>query len=392
MTARPLRIGLVCPYSFDRPGGVQNHVLGLAGWLRQAGHQVSVLAPGRPGPVTLHRQGLSPADVTSAGRAVPVPWNGAVARVNCGPVALDRVQRWLDAGCFDVVHVHEPMTPSISLLALARSEAPVVATFHTAATSPWAMAAAHRLVPWAAGRIDAPLAVSRVAADLVGASSSLRPVVIGNGIRLADHPLRPRGGSWRGGAHPVVTFVGRFHEPRKGFQVLLDALPAVRAAHPGLVVRVVGPGRGRHRGVDFLGALDDTARNAVLAATDAYVAPQTGRESFGIVLLEALASGAPVVASALPAFVEVASDGDGPVADLFEPGDPRALADALLRSLARPRDELLDRGRARAGAFDWSVIGPQVAAVHERVVGTARPPRPRPAARGPWRTAPRLGV
>src|SRR5690606_27021795 len=146
-----MRIGLVCPYSLDVPGGVQNHVLGLAAALRSRGHTVSVLAPGRPeGDAT----GNSPDEadgraVVSLGRAVPLPYKGAVGRVSFGPVPAARVNRWLQRGRFDVVHVHEPLTPSAALLAVRAAEAPVVATFHTAQDKPRALAASASLLrPW----------------------------------------------------------------------------------------------------------------------------------------------------------------------------------------------------------------------------------------------------
>lgn len=352
-----MKIGLVCPYSMTRAGGVQNHVLGLAGWLSEQGHEVHLLAPGSPASGTLADRGLSPDQFTTAGPGVPVPFNGSVARINFGGVVAWRTARWLARRRFDVVHVHEPMTPSVAFYATAMSGPPVVATFHTANDGLPAMALAQRLVPRVNRRIVRSIAVSKVARQVAH-----RPaVVIGNGIHAADHPLVPAQGRWRGGERPVLTFVGRYSEPRKGFEVLRDALPTLLASHPDLVVQVVGQGLPvLDQRIRLLGYLDDRARNDVLAASDVYLAPQTGRESFGVVLLEALASGAPVVASDLPGFREVVSDEQGPVAELFRPGDADALARAVLVSLSRPRDEQLARGRRQAERFDWSRIGPQV--------------------------------
>ncbi|SJN39191.1 glycosyltransferase family 4 protein [Luteococcus japonicus] len=373
-----LRVGLVCPYSFARAGGVQNHVLGLAGWLRSQGHSVSILAPGRPTAAMLHGAGLGATDFTSAGPAIPVSYNGSVARINFGPAAALRVRDWLKHGHFDLVHVHEPMTPSISLLALGRARVPLVATFHTATPGSRTMGLAYQLLPQAAERIDRSIAVSRTAARVAEAHGGPRSTVIGNAISVREHPLAECTARWRAGDHPRVTFVGRYDEPRKGLTVLLDALPVVRRRHPDLRVQVVGAGTARRTaGVQFTGPLDDRGRNEALATSDAYVAPHTGRESFGIVLLEALASGAPVVASDLPAFREVVSDEHGPVADLFRPGDPQALAEALLTSLARPRGQWERRGRRRAEAFDWSVVGPQVLEVYRNAAGSASSAAPR---------------
>lgn len=357
-TGRQLRVGIVCPYSFARPGGVQNHVFGLAQWLQREGHEVSVLAPGHPEPEVLADHELTSRQFTTAGPGVPVPFNGSVARINFGPLVAARVGRWVRGGGFDVVHVHEPITPSVSLLATGLSPAPVVATFHTANAGSSVMAVAQRLVPHANARIRAGIAVSSVA-QRVAHRPGLE--VIGNGIWVDEHPFAATTGAWRGGDHPVLTFIGRYSEPRKGLDVLRGALDRILAAHPNLEVLVIGQGLPVHEPrIRFLGSLPNAERNQVLARSDVYLAPQTGRESFGIVLLEAMASGAPVVASDLPAFREVVSDPSGPVAELFEPGNPDALADAALRSLAMPRDTRLERGRALAEAHDWSAIGPRV--------------------------------
>ncbi|GAA1395893.1 glycosyltransferase family 4 protein [Luteococcus peritonei] len=367
-----LRVGLVCPYSFSRPGGVQNHVIGLAGWLRGQGHSVSILAPGEPPRGLLEEAGVRVEDFRSAGAAVPVAYNGSVARITFGLASALRVREWLDEGYLDLVHLHEPMTPSVSLLALGQTHLPVVATFHTATPQSRSMELAYQLMPQAASRIDRSIAVSGVAAEVAQRYAGLDAQVIGNGISLADHPYPPCRGRWRAGEHPRLTFIGRYDEPRKGLQVLLEALPAVREYHPDLELDVVGHGRPRtDPGVRYRGNLTDRQRNELLAASDAYVAPQTGRESFGIVLLEALASGAPVVASDLPAFREVASDEHGPLGELFTVGEPRALSAALLRSLAQPRDAQRERGRRRAAAFDWSALGPRIIETYAAAVREA---------------------
>lgn len=357
-----MKVGIVCPYSMIRPGGVQNHVLGLARWLGEEGHQVGLLAPGNPPEGLLGEHHIRPEQFTTAGRGVPVPFNGSIARINFGATVAARVAAWLRSGRFDVVHVHEPMTPSISLYATAFAQVPVVATFHTANNGFPAMALAQQLVPLVNRRIVRAIAVSRVARQVAHRPAT----VIGNGIRVGDHELQTCSGRWRGGDRPRLTFVGRYSESRKGFGVLREALPQLLAVHPDLQVDVIGQGHpvGDAR-MDFHGALRDRERNGLLAASDVYLAPQTGRESFGIVLLEALASGAPVVASDLPAFREVVSDAEGPVAELFRPADPDDLARAVLASLAAPRDQWLERGRRQAMRFDWSSIGPQVLAEYQ---------------------------
>lgn len=358
-----MRIGLVCPYSFGAPGGVQNHVLGLAGWLKTQDHQVSILAPDEPEPELLVGYGLSVGEFTSGGRAIPIRANGSVARVNFGFGPARRAKSWLDAGDFDAVHLHEPIGPTISLLTLWLTDRPVTATFHTARPVIKALRMINDALPMAVHRLDSSIAVSAVAAEVAHAHTGVVPVVIPNGISIADYPCPSVAGRWRGGDQPRITFLGRYDEPRKGFHVLQAALPLIRRAHPGAEIVVIGKGAPiKVAGVRFVGGISDRERNDLLATSDVYVAPQTGRESFGIVLIEALACGAPVVASDLPAFIEVLSDESGVVGRTFPTGRPGSMAQAVLASLAEPRDRNLQRGRRLAETYDWSVVGPQVVA------------------------------
>lgn len=368
-----LRIGLVCPYSVDRPGGVQNHVLGLADALRDLGHRPAVLAPGD----------LGPADeqFTSAGPALPVPYNGSIARVSFGPVTAARVRRWLRQGDFDLVHLHEPITPSIALLALRYADVPVVATYHTATPRSRTMQVAGDALRRLIEKIDAGIAVSESARDVVVRHLGRDPVVIPNGF---DHGWfrsgctttstpDPASGPWRGGRRPRLTFLGRLDEPRKGLAVLMDALPAIRAAVGEVEVCLAGhgiaPGRSRAlRGVRVLGGIDDESKRALLASTDVFVASQVARESFGIVLLEALASGAEVVASDLSAFAELLHrPADAPAGQLFRRGDPRALATAVTRVLS---DGMRRQPTAavHAARYDWSEVAPRIAQVYAAVL------------------------
>jgi len=379
--AHPLRVGLVCPYSLDRPGGVQNHVLGLAAHLRDAGHEPFVLGPGTA-------NHLADADLarrfTSAGPAVPVPYNGSVARVNFGPVTAARVRRWL-AGGFDVLHLHEPVTPSVSLLALRAATVPVVATFHTATPRSRSMQLAGGVLRGAIDKIDARVAVSEPARRVVTRYLHRDAAVIPNGFRAADFtPPQPRPTRWRGGDRPRLVFLGRVQEPRKGLDVLLAALPAILAARPDLEVVVAGHG---HRPlpppVRRESEVSDARKAELLASADVFVAPHTARESFGIVLLEALASGAPVVASDLPAFTALLqADGTDPrraLGTVFPAGDSRALAAAVTAVLDRPDAARAVRGWQHAQRFDWASVGPEVVEVYQSLVdplvGLAEPAR-----------------
>ena len=226
-----LRIGMVCPYSLDVPGGVQAHVLGLAAALRARGHVVEVLAPAE-GPV--------PEFVTPVGRAVGVPYNGSVARVAFGPVAYARVRRWLVGHRFDVLHLHEPTTASISAIALLLAEGPVVATFHTATERSRALAALGGFIQPLMEKVTARIAVSPSARRVQVRHLGGDAVEIPNGVDVAAlAPTGPR-------AADTVAFVGRFDEPRKGMAVLLDAL--ARLGRPGAAAgSSVGSGGGEVR-------------------------------------------------------------------------------------------------------------------------------------------------
>ncbi len=355
-----MRIGLVCPYDLRSHGGVQAQVLGLARWLSEAGHEAYVLAPGSLSDARLAEAELRADRVRSTGGSVAVPYNGSVARVACGPISSRRVKRWLAESDLDLLHVHEPITPSASVLAVRAAQVPVVATFHTATPGSRSLAAAGRLMGDTIARIDEGIAVSRIAAAVVERHLGLHPRVIGNGIRLSDFEAPASLGRWRGGDHPRVTFVGRLREPRKGFGILLAAVEGIVRQHPDVEICVAGAGVPVPVGpnVRYVGELTDRQRNELLATSDVFVAPHTGRESFGIVLLEALASGAAVVASDLPAFVELLADGGGPVGRIVETGSPEQLAGAVVSALAQPVPAA--RGRALAGEYDWQMIGPAV--------------------------------
>lgn len=382
---------MVCPYSFAAPGGVQAHVLGLAGGLRGLGHQVEVLAPAR-----VHNS-VNPADpadalpefVTSAGRAVGVPYNGSIAPLAFGPVAVNRARRWLRSHDFDVLHLHEPVSPSLSLIALALADRPVVATFHFATTRSWALAAAHGLLQPTMEKITARIAVSplarRVQVEYLGGDA----VEIPNGVdvgRYAD--ARPLPGYPRAGG--TIGFVGRFDEPRKGMPVLLAALRRLGRTRPDLRLLVVGRGDGaallRAAGpelaprVRVLGPLDDDEKAAVLASIDVLCVPALGGESFGIVLIEAMAAGAPVVASDLDAFHRVLDGGRAGV--LVTAGSPAALSAALDELLDDPerRAALAVAARRRSAMWDWPVVARRVLQIYESAV--AADPRRLPSGNG----------
>lgn len=368
-----MRIGLVCPYSFDVPGGVQIHVRDLAEYFLGQGHDVSVIAPADVDETDL------PPYVTACGKAVPVRYNGSVARLTFGPVTNARVNRWLDEGDFDVVHIHEPMTPSASVIALWGATAPVVATFHTSTLRSRAMHVAHPLLRPSMEKIRARIAVSEDARQTVRRHLRADAFVIPNGVDVARFACAQPRPSWTGSpAAPTVAFLGRIDEPRKGLDVLLRALPALSHRWPGIRVLVAGPGSADDLDaetmepvaglVEFLGLVSEEDKAALLASVDCYVAPHTGGESFGIVLVEAMAAGAPVVASDLDAFTRVL--GDPPAGSTFVRGNVQDLAARLGAVLedSRRRADLRDAGRRRADIFDWAVVAEKIMAVYETVL------------------------
>ncbi|MCF0093691.1 glycosyltransferase family 4 protein [Micromonospora sp. MH99] len=370
-----MRIGIVCPYSFDVPGGVQNHVMDLAEALIVLGHEVSVLAPA-------DEDSPLPAYVVSAGRAVPLPYNGSVARIAFGPVSTARVRRWLTNGDFDVLHVHEPLTLSLSLLAVLSARGPVVATFHTAMTRSRVLAAAQGVLQIVLERITARIAVSALARKVQVEHMDGGAVEIPNGVAVAKfadaEPLPGWPGECGPGTGGTVGFLGRFTEARKGFPVLRDAFVALAATRPGLRLLVAGPGdpddlydqfpAALREQVTFLGLVCEADKARMLRSVHLYVAPNTGGESFGMILTEALAAGTTVVASDLDAFRRVL-DG-GRAGRLFPTGDAVGLREALSELLDEPagRATLSACGDQVVANFDWPVVARRVLEVYAAAI------------------------
>jgi phosphatidylinositol alpha-mannosyltransferase len=366
-----MRIGMVCPYSFDVPGGVQAHVLQLAEVLHNDGHVVSVLAPASPH-VKL------PEYVVSGGRAVPIPYNGSVARLRFGPATHRLVKRWLAEGDFDVLHLHEPNAPSLSMLALNIAEGPIVATFHTSTSKSLTLTVFEPILRPMHEKIVGRIAVSDLARRWQMEALGSDAVTIPNGVDVASFATAPLlDGYPRPGK--TVLFLGRFDEPRKGMAVLLRALPKLVERFPDIEVLVVGRGdedelreqAGRlARHLRFLGQVDDAQKASAMRSADVYCAPHTGGESFGIVLVEAMAAGTPVVASDLDAFRRVLEDGRA--GRLVPVDDPDALAAGLIEVLEN--DELRRRyvevAAEAVRRYDWSVVKKQILRVYETVTAT----------------------
>ncbi len=372
-----MRIGIVCPYSWDIPGGVQAHVRDLAEKLIDLGHHVSVLAPGDEDTPELSDY------VVAAGKAVPIPYNGSVARLQFGVVSAARVRRWLRDGAFDVVHVHEPAPPSLSLLTCMIHDGPLVATFHAATVrSRFLSMFDSVLQPFLeklAGRIAVSAAARKVIVEHLGGDA----VVIPNGVAVAHYrDAEPFDGYPRAGG--TIGFIGRYDEPRKGMDVLVEALWILAPQRPELRLMVAGRGDaddfldglpdGIAERVDLLGQVSEQDKAKLLRSVDVYCAPNTGQESFGVILLEAMAARTAVVASDIEAFRRVL--GGGAAGRQFATGDAAGLAAALAEVLDDHalRDRLIAAGDQAVAPFDWDVIVADVLRVYELAIAAAGVP------------------
>ena len=362
---RNVRIAIVCPYSWTAAGGVQSHVRGLARELRRRGAEVDVVAPA-DGPVE--------DGVIAVGRTLTIPDNGSRVPVALSPAAVARTARLVRRGGHDVVHLHEPMIPAVSLTALLAAPGARVGTFHMYASGPRWYRPFGPLCRAALARLDARIAVSDAARRHVARTCPGAYEIIPNGVHPPAAPPAPREGD-----APRIVFVGR-GDRRKGLPVLLEAfgrladgvrldvvgVPARRGA---ALAAALPPGAARR--VTFHGRVPDERRDTLLAGADVLCAPALGGESFGLVLAEAMAAGVPVVASDVDGYRELV--GGLPQA-LVPPGDPAATARALETLLADPglRARAGAAGRARAAALTWEAVTDRVVAVYERALDARR--------------------
>ena len=365
-----MKVGIVCPYTWNVPGGVQQHIRDLAEALIGLGHGVSVISPADEDlPV--------PPYVVPVGRAIPVPYNGSVARLSFGFLSANRVRRWVREGGFDVLHVHEPAAPSLSLLACWVASGPIVATVHTAIPRSRVMHMMHPALQSAFEKISGRIAVSEAARKTLVEHLGGDAVLIPNGVavnRYADAAPLP---GWPGEGG-VIGFLGRMDETRKGLAVLLAAFTLLAAERPALRLLLAGPGDReevlsrvpadvRER-VVLLGQVAEDIKARVYHSVDVFCAPNTGGESFGIVLAEAMASGAAIAASDLDAFSRVLRGGRA--GELFPTGDGAALARVAGKLLDDPgrRKTLSAEARNAVRAYDWQLVARDVVRVYETVV------------------------
>ncbi|SNT10520.1 Phosphatidylinositol alpha-mannosyltransferase [Actinomadura meyerae] len=376
-----MRIGIVCPYTWNVPGGVQRHIADLAEALIGLGHDVSVITPADD-------DAELPPYAVSAGRAVPVPYNGSVARLSFGFLSAGRVRRWIREGGFDVLHVHEPAAPSLGLLACWAADGPIVGTFHASYEKSRVVSVTAPILQSALEKITGRIAVSEAARTTLVEHLGGDAVLIPNGVATERYAMAEPLPGWRGrteapgagdGDGGALGFLGRMDEPRKGLPVLLRAFEILGRRRPGLRLLLAGPGdagdvlarvspelRGR---VAVLGMVSEADKVRAYHSVDVFVAPNLGGESFGIVLAEAMSAGAPILASGIEAFDRVLLGGRAGA--LFPVGDHEALAAAAGELLDDParRKQLSAEARAAVRAYDWSAVARDVLRVYETVTG-----------------------
>jgi len=374
-----MKLGLVSPYDLAYPGGVTEHVANLAEQFTARGHEVHIVAPSSSeGDDEL--VGIDRARIHRIGRVVSIPANGSVARITVSLRAYLQAKRLLQEEQFDLIHLHEPMMPALPLTVLRHSNTTNVGTFHAFRNTPLTYFYSKPILQPFFRKLHGHIAVSSAALEFVGEYFPSDFRIIPNGIDFLgfNQPLPPL--PQFADDRLNVLFVGRL-EKRKGLRFLLRAWGLVLQRHPEARLVIVGRGRplegykrfARRQGwsendVVFAGyvAAEDLPR--YYQAADVFCAPNTGQESFGIVLLEAMAAGAPIVASAIPGYRDVVTNGEE--GWLVEPKKPDAIADAISRLLGNPelRSRMRRAGQAKAQAYDWPRVTTQVLDYYEEVL------------------------
>jgi phosphatidylinositol alpha-mannosyltransferase len=368
-----MKIALVSPYDYPYPGGVTKHITNLAESFRRRGHQVRVIAASSRSPQDL------PADVMCVSSfVVPVPYSGSVARISFSPRLPRRVRALLRQEAFDVVHIHEPTTPALpwAVAVETRKRSPgsaLIGTFHAYREMPsFPYRCARPILRHLINRLDERIAVSAASSDYISAYFPGSYQLIPNGVDAALFGCRDLSPLPEFADGLNILFVGRL-EPRKGFCYLLEAYARLKPALPGARLLVVGPytaedrlpferelGRLRLADVHFVGYVPDAELARYYQSSHLLCAPSTGFESFGMVLLEAMAAGTPVVASDIEGYRHVVTPGAEGL--LVPPRDPAALADALIYLLRSPslRMDMGRRGRATAAGYTWDTVADRI--------------------------------
>ncbi len=376
-----MRIALVSPYDFPYPGGVTQHIYYLDQHFRELGHQVKIIAPC----AGTELEPLANNVVVTTNRVISIPFAGSNARIPYSPAVNWRVKRALHAEDFDIVHAHEPMTLPVPIMALTHSRAVNVGTFHAYRDRHLIYQYGRRIFQPFFDKLDGKIAVSEAARETVARYFGGEYVIIPNGIdfeRFASEQVRPI--EQYADGRPTILFVGRL-EPRKGFRYLLRAFPYVKEEFPQARLVVVGAYerdemadhlhyvREHHlTGVKFVGRVSDENLPRYYRTCDVFCAPSTGFESFGIVLLEAMAAGKPTVATNIPGYRDLLEDGGEGF--LVEHKSEKALAQALLRLLRDPatRRKMGARGRVKAQNYSWRQVALQVLGYYEELLRRGR--------------------
>jgi phosphatidylinositol alpha-mannosyltransferase len=392
-----MRVALVTPYSWTVPGGVNHHIEHLAAELEARGHEPWIIAPvGVLSPIRRSfdsRRQKAAERFIPMGTAVPLPSNGSRAYISVNPRAVMRMDRALRLGRFDVLHVHEPGTPSVSLAALFLATCPVVGTFHAALDASWA----YELAPWLGrmgmDRIDVRIAVSEAAREYPARMFPGDFRIIPNGVTVEKYTPAIGAAKVKG----RVFFIGRA-EKRKGLGVLLHAFVRLRKRLPHATLVIAGATRAQAleasrlgygppldlEGVEALGWVLDDEKIAQLACAEVMCAPSVAAESFGIVLAEAMAAGVPIVASDLPGYRSVLRDGEA--GRLVPPGEPALLADALYEVLqdGGERRRLTTAGLAAAEKLSWKRVTDEIVAAYEDALAAGDRPGVHGLPGRPW--------
>jgi phosphatidyl-myo-inositol alpha-mannosyltransferase len=371
-----VKIAQVTPYDFAHPGGVAEHIQHLKSELNRLGHQVTIIAPRST------KGGLEVGtDFYGVGRTVAIPGNKSRVRLTFDITLYSAVKEMLLREAFDVIHLHEPLTPVLPYMVLLNSRAVNVATFHAYRFSnPW-YSAFKPYMSFVLGRLDGRIAVSDAAREFVSQYFEGPYSVIPNGIDTVRFGNEIQPFPWAMDGTPRILFVGRFNEARKGFKYLLRAMPLIQQQFPNARLMVVGPGdprrqegtieRYRIRNVDFFGQVSKEDLPRYYASSTLVCAPSIERESFGIILLEAMASGKPLVATNIPGYAGVmTNEFDGL---MVPPQDAPALALAIVRLLAGNdlRPLLIDNGRTTAESYAWPKVTSRVVEMYEQSVCSA---------------------
>jgi phosphatidyl-myo-inositol alpha-mannosyltransferase len=367
----PLRVAIVAPYDLSAAGGINNQIRGQARALRQLGHAVEVFGPA---------SGAIEDGERRLGRTLTVTIGGTESGLGVDPRAFCAVGRMVRRR-FDVVHVHEPLTPLAPWIAVMRSRAPVVGTFHVHREHHGLYGAWSWALQPLARRIRARIAVSEAARRTVAPHFPGEYVIVPNGIEGERfRTTRPRPAAFAAD-RPHVLYVGRL-EPRKGVEHLVRAMAQVQQRVPAASLVIVGDGSGRGglarvarevgASVRFAGRIADDDLPAYFQAADLVCSPALGGESFGIVLLEAMASGRPVVASRIEGYEALVGAANAAV--LVPPGDAAALAAELVTLLESPerRRVLAANGAALARAYEWQTLAPRLEAIYRSLVHESR--------------------